>query len=322
MNSEEQKKLAVLIDADNASAGLAQELFEEIAKYGIASVKRIYGDWSSPTLKGWKDILLKHALVPVQQFAYTKGKDATDMGLIIDAMDLLYSSTFDGFCLVSSDSDFTPLASRIRASGLTVYGFGKNITPEAFRQSCDRFFYIENFGSEPCLQIYTNGDGDLKDNSIKKQQKIEGQLRNILYKAIKDSAEEDTGWASVSKIGIYLSQTQPDFDPRSHGYAKLSGMLKALGGLQFRYDESTRMYCRKVPYLELRAIINEAMPKFQNKQGWAKINAMEKYIKPRWSYLEYGFESFPAFLETVKYVEIKGDAMRVVPQLNGDNKTE
>ena len=141
------------------------------------------------------------------------------------------------------------------------------------------FFYIENFGSEPCLQIYTNGDGDQKDNSIKKQQKIEGQLRNILYKAIKDSAEEDTGWASVSKIGIYLSQTQPDFDPRSHGYAKLSGMLKALGGLQFRYDESTRMYCRKVPYLELRAIINEAMPKFQNKQGWAKINAMEKYIK-------------------------------------------
>mgnify|MGYP000120012448 FL=1 len=138
MNSEEQKKLAVLIDADNASAGLAQELFEEIAKYGIASVKRIYGDWSSPTLKGWKDILLKHALVPVQQFAYTKGRDATDMGLIIDAMDLLYSSTFDGFCLVSSDSDFTPLASRIRASGLTVYGFGKNTTPEAFRQSCDR----------------------------------------------------------------------------------------------------------------------------------------------------------------------------------------
>lgn len=125
-----QEKLAVLIDADNTSSSVAQGLFEEIAKYGVASVKRIYGDWSSNTLSGWRAILLKHALTPVQQFAYTKGKDATDMGLIIDAMDLLYSGNFSGFCLVSSDSDFTPLASRIRASGLVVYGFGREKTPE------------------------------------------------------------------------------------------------------------------------------------------------------------------------------------------------
>lgn len=148
MSSENLKpdKLAVLIDADNTTAACAQDLLEEIAKYGIASVKRIYGDWSSPVLNGWRNVLLKHALVPIQQFAYTKGKDATDMGLIIDAMDLLYSGHFDGFCLVSSDSDFTPLASRIRAAGRTVYGFGKQTTPEAFRQACDRFVYIENLG--------------------------------------------------------------------------------------------------------------------------------------------------------------------------------
>ncbi len=321
MNSEEQKKLAVLIDADNASAGLAQELFEEIAKYGIASVKRIYGDWSSPTLKRWKDILLKHALVPVQQFAYTKGKDATDMGLIIDAMDLLYSSTFDGFCLVSSDSDFTPLASRIRANGLTVYGFGKRTTPEAFRQSCDRFFYIENLNSESILNNHINGNE--KDEFIEKERNIEGQLRNILFKAIKDSTDENTGWAYVSKIGNYLIQTNPDFDPRSYGYDKLSEMLKAIGGLQFKYNGNTQMCCRKIPYSELIKIIaNEAVPNFQNKQGWAKISTVEKYINPRWSYVEYGFDSFFKLLETVKYVEIKGDAMRVVRQLNWDNKTE
>ena len=146
MNSpEKQDKLAVLIDADNASAAAVSGLFAEIAKLGIASVKRIYGDWSRPEPQGWKkDVLLRHALMPVQQFAYTTGKDATDMKLIIDAMDLLYSGTFDGVCLVSSDSDFTPLAARIRANGLTVYGFGRHNTPEAFRQSCDRFFYLEN----------------------------------------------------------------------------------------------------------------------------------------------------------------------------------
>lgn len=146
MNSpEKQDKLAVLIDADNASAAAVSGLFAEIAKLGIASVKRIYGDWSRPEPQGWKkDVLLRHALMPVQQFAYTTGKDATDMKLIIEAMDLLYSGTFDGFCLVSSDSDFTPLAARIRDNGLTVYGFGRRNTPEAFRQSCDRFFYLEN----------------------------------------------------------------------------------------------------------------------------------------------------------------------------------
>ena len=159
------KKLAVLIDADNSSINSIEPVLEEIAKFGIASVKRVYGDWSSDTLKNWRDVLLPHAITPVQQFAYTKGKDATDMILIIDAMDLLYSGALDGFCIVSSDSDFMPLASRIRESGLMVYGFGRKKTPEAFRKACDKFIYIENLEIEE--------KEDLKQDGIpKKKERI------------------------------------------------------------------------------------------------------------------------------------------------------
>ena len=147
MTTLANKKLAVLIDADNAPADIIDRLLEEVAKYGIASVKRIYGDWSHGLSK-WKAALLPHAIIPVQQFAYTKGKNATDMALVIDAMDLLYSGNFDGFCIVSSDSDFTRLASRLRESGLTVYGFGEKKTPEAFRKACDKFIYTEIFRPE------------------------------------------------------------------------------------------------------------------------------------------------------------------------------
>ncbi|MDO5090700.1 MAG: NYN domain-containing protein [Cardiobacteriaceae bacterium] len=317
---EENKKLAILIDADNASANTASEIFAEIAKYGIASVKRIYGDWSSPTLNGWQKILLKHAITPVQQFAYTKGKDATDMKLIIDAMDLLYSGTFDGFCLISSDSDFTPLAERIRTNGLLVYGFGCKTTPEAFRQACDRFFYVENLET---------ADNDKADNgnalnanlplALPVRQPIDGTLRNLLYKAIKDCTDETTGWAFIGHIVSYLNQTQPDFDSRTYGYGKLSTMLKALGNLQFRHDKAKRMYFRKIPYRELVELLaNDALPKFQNQQGWAKIHAVEKYVNPRWAFAEYGFISFADLLESVHGVEIQGDSMRMTVV----NKTE
>ena len=325
MNPEKPHKLAVLIDADNASASAVSGLFAEIAKYGIASVKRIYGDWSRPEPQGWKkDVLLKHALIPVQQFAYTKGKDATDMSLIIDAMDLLYSGTFDSFCLVSSDSDFTPLAARIRASGLTVYGFGKRSTPEAFRQSCDRFIYLENLQDEAAASEKPAAEAPApaaippvasdEKPATPARKALDGTLRSLLYKAVKDSTDESTGWAFVGQIGTYLSQTQPDFDTRSYGYAKLSSMLKALGGLQFRHDDASRMYCRKIPYSELiKLLSNDALPRFQNKEGWVKIPALEKYLAPRWSYKEYGFASFMALLETVHNLEIQGDSVRMTP---------
>ena len=321
MSSENLKpdKLAVLIDADNTTATCAQDLLEEIAKYGIASVKRIYGDWSSPALNGWRSVLLKHALVPIQQFAYTKGKDATDMGLIIDAMDLLYSGHFDGFCLVSSDSDFTPLASRIRASGRVVYGFGREKTPEAFRQACDRFFYIENLGeaekpkndtdAASATALTINQPGAAKPAA--KPRQMDAATRSLLYKSIKDATDEATGWAFVGKIGNVISETRPDFDSRSYGYAKLSGMLRDLRGLQFRTDEANRMYCRKVPFGDLIKLLDEAFSKFKSSNGWANLDVVGKYVKPRWDWEEYGFESFPDLLGKVDHVEIANDSMRM-----------
>ena len=201
------KKFAVLIDADNSSISAIPSVLEEVAKYGIASVKRVYGDWSSDTLKNWREVLLPHAITPVQQFAYTKGKDATDMILIIDAMDLLYAGALDGFCIVSSDSDFTPLASRIRENGLSVYGFGKKKTPEAFKKACDKFIYIENLISDSDLK--NNEEEDIVDSDNKKiaetlkviDQKMSSQSKeglapemidratlNLVYKAVKDNA--------------------------------------------------------------------------------------------------------------------------------------
>ncbi|PJJ97733.1 nuclease [Lysobacteraceae bacterium NML03-0222] len=322
--NEGQAKLAVLIDADNTGAAVAQGLFEEIAKYGIASVKRIYGDWSSPHLSGWRNILLRHALTPVQQFAYTKGKDATDMGLIIDAMDLLYSGNFHGFCLVSSDSDFTPLAARIRQSGLTVYGFGRKNTPEAFRQACDRFFYVENLGEEAKLGDSKDGEAAKPDNGkdekpdeakVPQSRQMDEAAQRLLYKAIKDTTNEATGWAPVSHIGQYINQTQPDFDSRSYGYGKLSGMLRDLRGLQFR-TEGTQMFCRKIPYRDVLKLLSEclAKPSFLNAQSTASIDAVEKWMKPRWSWSDYGFADFKSFLETVDGMEIQGERMRLLPK--------
>lgn len=212
-------KLAVLIDADNAPADIIDALLEEIAKYGIASVKRIYGDWSSG-LKKWKTALLPHAITPVQQFAYTKGKNATDMALVIDAMDLLYSNTFDGFCIVSSDSDFTRLASRIRENGLTVYGFGEKKTPESFRKACDKFIYTEIFrpghGKPENAAAKTTNTPKASDESGNLAA-IDKALINLLYKALKESAD-DSGWAGLGAIGSYVNKVNSDFDARNYGF--------------------------------------------------------------------------------------------------------
>ena len=296
-----EKKLAVLIDGDNAPPGRAAALFAEVAKYGIASVKRVYGDWSSPALGGWQKILLKHALVPVQQFAYTKNKDTTDMGLVIEAMDLLYSDKFDGFCLVSSDSDFTPLASRIRAQGLAVYGFGEKKTPEAFRNSCDKFIYVENLetlddvsGEALAVGAGTGGAG----GRPVARQPIEGALKAMLFNAIKDVAVEG-GWASVAQIGSYLSQTNADFDPRSYGYSKLSSMLKELKGVHYGYatGDRSQMYFRKTPWSDLVVAVREAHQNLQDDTGSASIAEMEEYLQSRLDCAEYGFPDLTALLE-------------------------
>jgi uncharacterized LabA/DUF88 family protein len=215
-------KLAVLIDADNARPAIVEGLMAEVAKYGTAHVKRIYGDWTKPDLNGWKDVLLRHSIQPIQQFRYTVGKNATDSAMIIDAMDLLYSARFDGFCIVSSDSDFTRLASRIRESGQTVYGFGEKKTPEPFRTACDKFIYTEVLGSTE-----TEAEAPPKQRSAK-ELRGDTKLMNMLRNAI-EAASDETGWAGLGLIGSIINKQSPDFDSRNYGYAKLSGLIKGIG---------------------------------------------------------------------------------------------
>lgn len=226
-----QKRLAVLIDADNAPAAIVEGLFEEIAKYGVASVKRIYGDWTGPHLGGWKKVLLDHSIQPIQQFAYTKGKNATDSSLIIDAMDLLYTRRFDGFCLVSSDSDFTRLASRLREEGLTVYGFGEEKTPKPFVAACDKFIYIELLRED--VVAPTNGEPstasaaapDVVKPIVAEPSKKPKAPVGFIAKIMDDIADED-GWAHLGALGANITKLRPEFDPRTHGYKKLSDLIK------------------------------------------------------------------------------------------------
>jgi len=212
-------KLAVLIDADNAQPSIIDGLLSEIANYGTANVKRIYGDWTSSGLKGWKDVLLNYSIQPIQQFAYTKGKNATDSAMIIDAMDLLYSENFNGFCIVSSDSDFTRLASRIRESGLTVYGFGEQKTPQAFVSACDKFIYTE------VLRAKTNESDAIKKRSTN-ELKQDTKLINLIRNAVEASSDE-SGWAHLGPVGSNIAKQAPDFDPRNYGYAKLGELVSA-----------------------------------------------------------------------------------------------
>ena len=223
-----QKHLAVLIDADNAPAAIVEGLFEEIAKYGVASVKRIYGDWTVPQLGGWKKVLLDHSIQPIQQFAYTKGKNATDSSLIIDAMDLLYTRRFHGFCLVSSDSDFTRLATRLREEGLTVYGFGEEKTPKPFVSACDKFIYTELLREDALLPV--NGSAQVDPGVGKAEVAADARKRpkapiGFIVKILDDIADED-GWANLGTLGANITKLRPAFDPRTHGFKKLSDLIK------------------------------------------------------------------------------------------------
>jgi uncharacterized LabA/DUF88 family protein len=214
-----QSRLAVLIDADNAQPSITGGLLSEVAKYGFASVKRIYGDWTTPSLNGWKSILLEHSIQPFQQFRYTVGKNATDSAMIIDAMDLLYTKRFDGFCLVSSDSDFTRLASRIREEGLFVYGFGEKKTPKAFVSACDKFIFAEVLG----FQV---DDGSAVKPKTANELKGDTNLVNLLRSAV-EAASDDSGWAHLGAVGNNIAKQTPEFDPRNYGFSKLGELAKA-----------------------------------------------------------------------------------------------
>lgn len=247
IESEEPKlRLAVLIDADNASGSVIEGLLAEIARFGEATVKRIYGDFTSPASSQWKKVLNKHAIKPVQQFAYTTGKNATDSTLIIEAMDLLYTRRFDGFCLVSSDSDFTGLALRIREEGLTVLGFGEQKTPEAFRNACHKFIFTEVLrpiaSQDSVASVPVIESAQLKNIAVAvpsvtpvSEQNPKKIPREFFLEAL-EKACDDTGWANLASFGSYLSQLKPDFDPRLFGFKKLSDLVKTNSDI-FKLEE-------------------------------------------------------------------------------------
>lgn len=210
--ANETIRLAMLIDADNASATVVKELLEEVAKYGTATVKRAYGDWTTPNLTGWKEHLHRHAIQPMQQFAYTKGKNSTDSAFIIDAMDLLYAGNVDGFCIVSSDSDFTRLATRLREAGKVVYGLGERKAPEAFIAACDKFIFFEVLKkpADFAAPIQVAGVPDLKD---------------LLIPAIRETSREG-GWAALAAVGGYIGKNNASFDARNYGFKRLSELVR------------------------------------------------------------------------------------------------
>jgi hypothetical protein len=238
-----QRRLAVLIDADNAQASVIEGLLAEVAKYGLASVKRIYGDFTSQQLGQWKKVLLKHSISSVQQFAYTVGKNATDSSLIIDAMDLMYTGRFDGMCLVTSDSDFTRLAQRLREEGLTVYGFGERKTPDAFVQACDKFVYTEVLRAQDATPTPAKPVQKAAKKVAAKSPQAQGKpaaataapvakpagplpLPLELIRQAIEEASDDEGWAHLGTMGSYLNKVRPDFDPRLYGQKKLSDLLR------------------------------------------------------------------------------------------------
>lgn len=232
---KKQQRLAVLIDADNAQSKVIEGLLDEIATYGVASVKRIYGDWTNGKLQGWKNVLLEYGIHPMQQFAYTTGKNATDSALIIDAMDLLYTEKLDGFCIVSSDSDFTRLASRIRESGLTVYGFGEKKTPKAFMSACDKFVYTENLRTEVSEE---NGKSD-KPKELKDASK-DIRLLAILRNAVDDTSDL-SGWSHLGVVGQKIANKIPEFDARNYGFKKLADLMNSTDMFEFKKEEDSKV---------------------------------------------------------------------------------
>ena len=219
-----ESKIALLIDADNAPAAKIAAIVSEIAKYGIANIRKAYGNWKSPALKSWEECLQEYAICPVQQFDYTRGKNATDAAMIIDAMDLLYAQNLDAFAIVSSDSDFTPLVMRILTSGLKVYGFGEKKAPLPFVYACSTFLYLETIDQPMDSSETSVGSAGIKKSG--KEMKQDTKLVNLLRSAV-SSASDDDGWSNLAPVGAHIVN-QASFDPRNYGYAKLSCLFEAI----------------------------------------------------------------------------------------------
>ena len=227
--------LAVLIDGDNIPSAHVKEMMEEIAKYGNPTIKRIYGDWTNPHLSKWKNLLLQNAITPIQQYAYTTGKNATDSAMIIDAMDILYSEKVNGFCLVSSDSDFTKLATRLREAGMQVIGIGEKKTPTPFIVACDKFIYIE------ILRKQSNKKEDInaKNKTEESIDEITPKVIKLLSSTITDSSDED-GWAFLGDVGSLIQKKQPNFDSRNYGFEKLTPLINSIGNFEIEQRENPK----------------------------------------------------------------------------------
>ncbi len=235
METKQDLKLAVIIDADNVPSTNVKAMMEEIAKYGVPTFKRIYGDWTKPNLAGWKSVLLETAITPVQQYGYTTGKNATDSAMIIDAMDILYTGKVDGFCIVSSDSDFTKLATRLRESGMKVFGFGERKTPNPFIVACDKFVYLEILKTPSNVKATESAASKTKTTEQPPMPVVDKQTLRLISSTVNDIADED-GWAYLGDVGNLLIKKRPDFDPRNYGYDKLTPLIKSLKA-NFDVDE-------------------------------------------------------------------------------------
>lgn len=234
MDFQKDIRLAVLIDADNVPYSNIKGVMEEIAKYGTPTFKRIYGDWTKPTVSGWKNVLLENAITPIQQYSYTSGKNSSDSALIIDAMDILYSGKVDGFCIISSDSDFTRLATRLREAGMKVFGIGQKKTPNPFMVACDKFIYME------IIPVFDSGEADTPKTKTAKTEpkaavdKLNKETLKLITTTINDLADEN-GWAFLGEVGNLILKKQPNFDPRNYGFLKLTPLIKSLP--QFEIDK-------------------------------------------------------------------------------------
>jgi uncharacterized LabA/DUF88 family protein len=259
MENKQDLKLAVLIDADNVPSSNVKGMMEEIAKYGVPTFKRIYGDWTKPNLAGWKSILLQNAITPVQQYGYTTGKNSTDSAMIIDAMDILYTGKVDGFCIVSSDSDFTKLATRLRESGMKVFGFGEKKTPYPFIVACDKFIYLEILKGTNFTDS-TETKSLKATNSIKQETvlQIDKEIVALISTTVDDLADED-GWAFLGEVGSLIIKKKPDFDPRNYGFEKLTPLIKSLKE-NFDIDERiTERASIKLVYIRTKRSVGQPL---------------------------------------------------------------
>jgi len=247
---ENDKKIAVLIDADNVSEKYIKFIFDEISNHGIPTYKRIYGDWTKPQLASWKNVLLNYSITPIQQYSYTTGKNATDSALIIDAMDILYSKNIDGFCIVSSDSDFTKLASRLREAGMYVIGMGEKKTPTPFIAACEKFKYLEVLASMTSKPIESTNIKEKQEDPKNGMVGIE-KLIEVIKNIITEISDED-GWAFLGELGSILNKRYPDFDTRNYGYAKLTPFVSSLKQFDIRTTKTSN------PSINLKYIRNKS----------------------------------------------------------------